>query len=624
MLRRLIFFVSLFACSQASAQTPPSPSTLPELLTEIKNVMQQEQMPGLMLSIVAKDSVVFSGGLGMAVVETGQQVNGKTLFHLSSINKMCVALGVLKLVEEGKLRLEDKLSDIAPEVHYENSWEGTHPVRVVQLLEHSTGFDDSHLNMVYNTTATNLTGLAAVRFYQTCLVSRWQPGLASSYANANYALLGYLIERYSGMRWDNYLQQVLLKPLGMHTSDFDVRIKKPEKYARGYRVENGTYRPFPFYVPAGNGAHGTLHSCAEDMTRFLLFFLADWQVNGKPWLAASYLSAMETIHSTAAAKAGLQTGYALGNSTFYNHPKANFRGHAGGGDGFESLFNYDRQRRIGYAIANNGGKGMWRISVLVENFLTKDLPPFISVAVPRKIKPVFLNAFVGYYKPLNIRSEQWDFIQRIIRGVHFSQWKDKIIIKPFLGQPDTLEWERGMLFKRKNERHASVVLITDSLGKNSMQAYTHQYYEQTAYLPVLLEQLFFALSALAVVAASLWTVVWLLLIISNKISRNLYLVGVLPGLAVSAGIIAYRVMTVTDYENKIAFNSINPASLTIFLLSLFFGIFTMAALGMLVKQWSQVKSPWVRGVLAFNAFFLTYLTVVLLTHGWIGVRVWAL
>jgi hypothetical protein len=520
--------------------------------------------------------------------------------------------------------LEDKLSDIAPEVPYQNAWEATHPVRVVHLLEHSSGFDDSHLNMIYNTTATDLTGLAALKVYQSCLVARWKPGLASSYANPNYAVLGYLIEKYSGMPWNGYVQQTLLEPLGMHYSNFDLRINNSDKYARGYRFESGKYIPFPFYVPTGNGAPGALHSCAADMTRFLRFFLNDWKINGKPWLDSSYLSAMETIHSTLAAKAGLQTGYALGNSTFYNHPKANFRGHAGAGDGFESLFNYDRQHRIGYVLSNNGGKGMWRISVLIENFLTKELPPCTPESFIQKTNRPNLSAFVGYYKPVNTRSEQWRFIQRITEGVHLSQWKDKIILKPLLGRPDTLEWEQALLFKRKNEHQASVVLGADDTGNNFLQAYNHQYYERTSYLPVLLEQLFLAMSVLALALSVIWALVWLLLILSKKMRHDLILVGVLPGLAVIAGNIAYKVTIITDYENRTAFNSINPTSLTIFLASLCFGVFAIAALGMLVKQWSQLKNTWLRGVLAFNVFFLTYLTVMLLAHQWIGVRVWAL
>ncbi|MBO2011395.1 serine hydrolase domain-containing protein [Hymenobacter negativus] len=620
----LLLLVWLFSNFPASAQLRHSSVKLPTLLAEIKKVMQQEHMPGLMLSVVAGDSIIFSGGLGVANVKTGQKIDGKTLFHLNSITKMFIALGILKLVAEHKLHLEDKLSDIAPEVKYQNPWESSHPVRVIHLLEHSTGFDDVHLNMVCNATSTDLTGVAAVQFYQTCLVARWQPGLASSYASPNYTILGYIIEKSTRMPWSQYLQQALLGPLGMRYSDFDLRIKGDQRYARGYRLANGAYIPFPFFVPTGNGAPGALHSCADDMSCYLRFFLNNWKIDGQPWVDSSYLTTMETIHSTAAAKGGLQMGYALGNLTFFHHAKADFRGHAGLGDGFASLINYDRRRRVGYAISNNSGQGMWRVSELIEDFLTQELPP-ITPATARQVPLSMLEAYQGYYKPVNVWNEQWDFLQRITGGLHVTQYQGKLILKPLFGRADTVSWFAEGLFRQAKKHHASVVLGKLEDGTSFLQAHnTHQLYKKTAYWPVLLQQLGLGLSVLAMGLSLLWALVWSLLAVFNSAIRQRLLVGLLPGLAVCSGLMALRVMTITDSENKIAFNSINPTSLAIFFASLFFGVFAMAGVMLLVRQWSQLSPAWARGVMAFNALFLNCLVVLLWAHGWVGLRTWAL
>ncbi|UOQ55724.1 beta-lactamase family protein [Hymenobacter cellulosivorans] len=576
--------------------------------------------------MVVKDSVVFSGGLGVSVVETRKKVDGKTLFHVSSITKMFTALGILKLVEEKKLHLQDKLRDLAPEVPYQNAWEATHPVRVVNLLEHSTGFDDVHLNQVYNATATDLTGLAAVNLYRSSLATRWKPGLASSYASPNYTILGYLLEKYSGQPWSQYMHQAVLSPLGMQHSDVNLRIRDEQPYARGYRFADGTYISFPFFVPAGNGAAGALHTCANDMTRYLRFLLNHGQTNGRPWLAPKYLDTMETIHSTAAARAGLQVGYALGNLTFYRHPKADFRGHTGLGDGFASLVNYDRRRGVGYAIANNGGRGMWRISVLIEDFLTKDFPAIAPGVTGRQTTPPVPEAYLGYYTPVNVWSEQWGFLQRLTGGLRLTtQGQGKLLLKPLLGPADTLEWVEGTLFRARQEHQASVVLGSTDDGTAFLQAHnTHQYYEQTSYLPILMQQILLGLSGLAMGLAVVGLAGWPLLVGFKRVGRNLLLLGLLPGLAVSAGLLAFRVLTVTDYENRVAFNSINFTSLTIFWASLGFGVLAIAGLVLLIRQWSQLPQAWLRGVLAFTSFFLVYLTIMFLVHGWIGLRVWAL
>jgi len=102
--------------------------------------MKREHMPGLMLSIVTKDSILYSGGLGYSNLENKVKATGSTLFHMNSVTKMFTALAIQKLITEGKLNLNDKLKSIAPEIVFENSWESTHPVRVVHLLEHTAGF----------------------------------------------------------------------------------------------------------------------------------------------------------------------------------------------------------------------------------------------------------------------------------------------------------------------------------------------------------------------------------------------------------------------------------------------------------------------------------------------------
>ena len=67
------------------------------------------------------------------------------MFPIASISKMFVSLSVLKLVEAGKLRLDDELHDIAPDVKFYNEWEKTNPMRLVHLLENTTGWYDFHL-----------------------------------------------------------------------------------------------------------------------------------------------------------------------------------------------------------------------------------------------------------------------------------------------------------------------------------------------------------------------------------------------------------------------------------------------------------------------------------------------
>jgi CubicO group peptidase (beta-lactamase class C family) len=112
--------------------------------------MKQEKITGLMLGITTKDSVLFSEWFWLFRFEAKRRVDEKTLFRMGSITKMFVSLGIMKLVNEGKLKLDDELKKIAPEVPFQNKWESTNPVRIVHLLEHTSAFDDIKLNRMYS------------------------------------------------------------------------------------------------------------------------------------------------------------------------------------------------------------------------------------------------------------------------------------------------------------------------------------------------------------------------------------------------------------------------------------------------------------------------------------------
>jgi CubicO group peptidase (beta-lactamase class C family) len=79
--------------------------------------------------------------LGVADVASGRSTTPETLFRIGSVSKAFVSLAILMLVNQGKLSLDDPVHKLAPEVWFENPWESTDPVRVVHLLDHTTGWD---------------------------------------------------------------------------------------------------------------------------------------------------------------------------------------------------------------------------------------------------------------------------------------------------------------------------------------------------------------------------------------------------------------------------------------------------------------------------------------------------
>lgn len=605
-------------------QTPePAFRTIQELLPRIESVMQQEHMPGLMLSIVTRDSVLFAGGLGKANLQHNTQVSGQTLFRVSSVTKMFTSMGILKLIHEGKLSLNDELKKIAPEVPFRNRWEDTHPVRVVHLLEHTAGFDDLHLNNVYTTADQDLRGIEALKVYESSLYCRWKPGERMSYSNPDYEVAGYLIEKLSGKPWDEYVKENVLQPLGMTHSNFTRRITDTTRHAQGYHWEGDHYEPYPFYVLHGNGAGGSLNACADDMARFLRCYLNNWRVDSTQWLPASYLLEMETIHSTLAAKNGLQTGYGLGNGNPLSHPKVHLRGHGGLGDGFNTMLLYDRSHGIGYAVSNNGGKDVWRIARLIEDFLTQDLPE--PQWLSEKLDAEAIAPYLGYYQYTNPRSEMIGFPQRVFDAKKVSQAGDYLVVSGlFGGHADTLVRVSDLVFRNQFQPQPFFVFGKNANGNSFMQGYVDRFYLKTSLLSVWLPQLLGYLGLLGMALSVVCGVVWLLMALFRKISWPDLVTRILPALGVIAGLYAFQVMRTTDEKQRIVLASVNATSLGIFAGTLLFGIFSGLAVWTLYRRWPALKNPWLRGLLTFQAIFVAYMAIWLLMNGWIGVRVWAL
>lgn len=118
-----------------------APKTIEELETAIRSVLTETKTPGAGVALVTRDRAAWVAGLGKADVASGREATADTLFRIGSVSKTFVALSILMLEEEGRLRLEDPVRHHLPDVA-ENPWEGTDPVRIVDLLAHTSGFDD--------------------------------------------------------------------------------------------------------------------------------------------------------------------------------------------------------------------------------------------------------------------------------------------------------------------------------------------------------------------------------------------------------------------------------------------------------------------------------------------------
>jgi CubicO group peptidase (beta-lactamase class C family) len=454
--------LGLFTCFGAAAQDDEEaivPQTIDELLAAINDVLEEHETPGVALAIVSEDGPEWVGALGKANVENDISADADTLFRIGSTSKMFVALSVLQLVEEGRLSLDDELTDLAPEIEFENAWEETHPVRLAHLLEHTTGWDDIHLPEYAHNDPTPVTLKEGLDYHPHSRTSRWMPGTRYSYCNAGPPVAAYIIEKTTGQDFEDYVQENFFTPLQMTGASYRQSEGVQERGATLY--SDGVAEDYWHIIMRPSGS---INASARDMARFVQMLLGRGMLDGVQYVSPESLERMESTHTTNAANAGLELGYGLNNYTS-THEHWVYRAHNGGVNGGLTELAYMPDAGMGYAFMINAGSGaaFGEISDLVRNYQTKDLAaPAIQDAVALTDSDLELP---GLYHTVNPRQQISYFLDRML-GVEKLWFEDgELNRKPLLGGEVTTYLPAGdNLYRSPEYGRIALVRAADPLA----------------------------------------------------------------------------------------------------------------------------------------------------------------
>jgi len=232
----------------------------------------QRHIPGLAFGIVMDGELVHSGALGVRNVAEQAPVMPDTQFRIASMTKSFTAMAIVKLRDEGKLHLEEAAAHYVPELAaLTYPTRDSAPITVRQLLTMSGGFpqDDPWADRQLAASADQFT----VWLREGISFSN-PPGAAYEYSNYSYAILGRIIDNVSGMRFQDYIKQSILEPLGMMSSTFDVHAVAPDRLATGYRFDADNWIAQPLLEDGAFGAMGGLFTTVPDFARYIAFLLA--------------------------------------------------------------------------------------------------------------------------------------------------------------------------------------------------------------------------------------------------------------------------------------------------------------------------------------------------------------
>ncbi|MGE0180256.1 MAG: serine hydrolase domain-containing protein [Sphingomonas sp.] len=411
-MRKLLIIGLLALASPAVSQSISPPRTAEQSLADLIEATgqsldsffvryrEQAHVPGLVFGVVAEGRLAYVRTMGSRTQNPADEVTTDTLFRIASMSKAFTALAILKLRDEGRLRLDALAEDYVPEMR---SWRyptsDSPRIRVRDLLSHVSGFvtDDPWGDRQQVLADADFTRMlaAGVPFTRA-------PQTAFEYSNLGYALLGRIISNVSGRPYQDYIREEIMRPLGMEASGYDISRSPPERRAIGWRWENDAYAREPDMRDGAFGAMGGVETSARDYARWVAFLLSAWPARDGPEAGPVRRSTVRELAQglnfvaigrrpgpAAEGACAQAAAYAMGFRIAQDCELGLTLAHGGGYPGYGSYLLLLPEHGIGlFAFANRTYAGpsapVWEAAMALHrmNYLTR-FPPPISDALAR-------------------------------------------------------------------------------------------------------------------------------------------------------------------------------------------------------------------------------------------------
>lgn len=338
---RMIALVLLSACSLVSPQTP-EPGWERRLDTMIEQGVRETHVPGVAIGIVLDGKFVYARGFGQATLgQADRPVTPETLFHMASVTKPFVATAIMQLVEQGKIDLDAPVTKYLPYFRLDDP--RYIKITIRQMLTHTSGMPDVK---DYEWNKPQDDDGALERYVRSLKGEKllWDPGTRFAYSNMAFDVLGDVIAKVSGMTFEDYVEQQILKPTGMLSSTLLLKKADAKRLASGYTSNKSSDAVAAELVPVAypyNRIHspdGDLMSSVNDMARWAMVNLNRGELDGKRILRSSTYDVMwkpmaevEFCRNGPCRKPGNQVGI----SWFLETKDGElYVAHGGGDDGF--------------------------------------------------------------------------------------------------------------------------------------------------------------------------------------------------------------------------------------------------------------------------------------------------
>jgi CubicO group peptidase (beta-lactamase class C family) len=597
------------------------PKTLTALKSAIQKILIETKTPGAGVALVSGDETIMLEGFGKADIENNIDVNENTMFRLGSVSKVYVALAILKLQEEGRLNLKDKIRDLIPEIEFNNPWEDKFPIRIENLLEHTSGWDEWHLAELGSDDPKPKTLKEALDFYPKSRTSKFIPGTRIGYSNVGMSVATYIVEKVSGLTFEAYIDNYFFKPMGIENMTFlqSDQFKKMgvKLYDNGIKLNylHGLYRPSL-----------ALNGSPKDMVKMIKLFINRGRVNNNQLISDSSLLRMEKSESLPLfSKYETLKRYGLANSPS-NFKGFVYRGHGGSLPGGNADFAYLPEYNMGFVVMINGGdeSAVQRIAGLIKYYQTKDLiqKPIDTVAHKFKIS----TDPSGFYTIIHPKIDQIGFIEHI-KTIQKVWIKNDTLYKkfPLIGNSTAKYIPVGNNeFRSVNSKLIELALINDPLDGNILLNYGY-FKKITPFRAYALITIFIAFP-ITLLSTTIFGLLWTLISLfgkkKNKTALWICLWPLITNSFVFVVIISSLIKVQTRYDAFQLFGTMNLLSVLFFICSICYALASVWSVYYIFRnhrvKMSRIFYFYSALAAVLNLIFMFYLS----SNGLIGVPTW--
>lgn len=350
----LFFLVLTTLAAQAQKSTTDYTDALHLIDRWIEAERGYEHLPGLSAAVVKDQELLWSKAYGLSNVASHVQATPATIYSICSISKLFTAVAIMQLYDEGKLRLDDPIESILTDFKLKQQFKDSGPITIRSLLTHSSGLPRESDYPYWTGPDFPFPSQEKVNSKLIEQQTLYPSATYFQYSNLGLTLLGEIVEKISGKKYNDYVEEKILKPLRLtSTHPWLPKDEWGKKLAIGYSALNraGDREPVALFDAQGITAAAGYSSNVEDLGRFASWQFRLLEKGGTELLNSSTLKEMQRVQWI---DPDWTTSWGLGFSVT-KQGSTTMVGHGGSCPGYRSTLQIDPKEKMAYSVMINAG-----------------------------------------------------------------------------------------------------------------------------------------------------------------------------------------------------------------------------------------------------------------------------